>query len=74
MVLGCYRDLEVSRQHPLFDTLAQLSWEPAFQRLLLRGWSQGDIRYFVQLTGGIRPSQRVVKTMYVCRRQSFFHD
>ena len=55
MVLGCYRDVEVSRQHPLFDTQAQLSREPAFQRLLLRGWSQDDTRYFVELTCGIRP-------------------
>ena len=32
LVLGCYRDMELSRQHPLSETLAQLSREAVFRR------------------------------------------
>ena len=40
LVVGCYRDVEISRKHPLSETLAQLARESAgvgFQRHLLRG-------------------------------------
>jgi predicted ATPase len=47
LVVGCYRDIELSRQHPLRDTLAQLSRLPMFQRVLLRGMSQQDSGQFI---------------------------
>jgi predicted ATPase len=34
LAVGCYRDLELSRQHPLSEALAQLSRLPVFQREL----------------------------------------
>ena len=40
LVVGCYRDVEISRKHPLSETLAQLARKSAgvgFQRHLLRG-------------------------------------
>ena len=37
LLVGCYRDTELSRQHPLAETLAQLSREPVFRRQVLRG-------------------------------------
>jgi predicted ATPase len=42
VVVGTYRDVEVSRPHPLTDTLAQLAREPVMQRVLLRGLSQDE--------------------------------
>ena len=30
LVVGCYRDVELSRKHPLFESLAELSREPVF--------------------------------------------
>ena len=44
LVVGCYRDVELSRQHPLSDTLAQLSRSTHFQREILRGLSRGKPR------------------------------
>jgi predicted ATPase len=35
LVVGCYRDMELSRQHPLSESLAQLSREPVFRRQTL---------------------------------------
>ena len=37
LVAGAYRDVELSRQHRLSQTLAQLSREPVFRREVLRG-------------------------------------
>ena len=37
MVVGTYRDTELSRQHPLFETLAELARSPVFHRLELTG-------------------------------------
>jgi predicted ATPase len=64
LVAGCYRDVEVSRQHPLSETLAELSRERVFQRHLLRGLSQEDTESFIQVVGGIQPSQKLVETLY----------
>src|SRR5919106_2132289 len=44
LVLGAYRDIGLSRQHPLSETLAQLARQPVFQRVLLRGLTQEDTR------------------------------
>jgi predicted ATPase len=32
LLVGCYRDTDISRQHTLSDTLAQVSREPVFRR------------------------------------------
>jgi predicted ATPase len=67
LVVGCYRDVELSRQHPLSEALAQLSRESAgggFRRVLLRGLSQGDSEPFIQAMAGIQPPQRLVDTIY----------
>jgi tetratricopeptide (TPR) repeat protein len=64
LVVGCYRDVELSRQHPLSETLAQLSRLPCFQRQLLQGLSQGDTRHFIEATAGIQPSQSLATIIY----------
>lgn len=50
LVVGTYRDIALSRQHPLSDTLAELGRERTCQRLHLRGLSGDDIRHFVAAT------------------------
>jgi predicted ATPase len=64
MLLGTYRDVELSRQHPLSETLAQLSREPVFRRIVLRGLSQDDTHRFVELTAGISPTSRLAQAIY----------
>jgi DNA-binding CsgD family transcriptional regulator len=60
LVVGCYRDVDVSIQHPLSNAMAQLSKEPGFHRLVLRGVSEGDVAHFIeQETGGEVPSKAV---------------
>ena len=64
LVVGCYRDVELSRQHPLSGTLAQLSREQGFQRHLLRGMSREETGQLVEAASGIRPGPPVVDTVY----------
>lgn len=42
MVLGLFRDVEVSLGHPLIDTLAHLRREDRFERIVLSGLSDTD--------------------------------
>jgi predicted ATPase len=64
LVVGCYRDLELSRQHPLSEALAQLSHLPVFQRELLLGMSREDTGQFIELTARMRPSPQLIETIY----------
>ena len=41
LIIGTYRDMELSRRHPLSQTLGELTRERLFQRVLLRGLDQG---------------------------------
>lgn len=64
LIVGCYRNVEVSRRHPLSGTLAQLSREPAFQRLPLEGLSLEDTRHFIEATAGASVPPGVVNIVY----------
>ena len=64
LVVGTYRDVELSRRHPLAETLGELTKERLFQRILLRGLSEEDVRRFVETTAGLTPSQSLVDAVY----------
>ena len=55
LVIGTYRDVDLSRQHPLVETLGELTRERLFQRVLLRGLSQDDVSRFIELTSSMTP-------------------
>jgi len=52
LLIGTYRDVELSRQHPLAETLGELTRERLFQRVLLRGLTQEDVGRFIEMTSG----------------------
>jgi tetratricopeptide (TPR) repeat protein len=64
LLLGAYRDVELSRQHPLAETLGELTRERLFQRVLLRGLSQEDVGRFIELVAGITPLAGLVEAVY----------
>ena len=64
MILGCYRDAELSRHHPLSETLSRLSRETVFVRQPLRGLSHEDTRNFIQAVTGEMPSQELADTVF----------
>ena len=64
LVSGCYRDVELSRQHPLSETLAWLAREQAFQRHLLRGLSREETGRLIEEIGAVSPSQSLVEKVF----------
>ena len=66
MVIGTYRDVELSRQHPLSQSLGELtrSAEGRFQRVLLRGLNQEDVGRFIELASGVTPLTGMVEAVH----------
>ena len=52
LVVGTYRDTDVSRTHPLADVLAELRREHLFERIALRGLSNDEVMSFIQGQAG----------------------
>ena len=55
LLLGTYRDVEVGRQHPLSQTLAELSRERRFERIVAARPGREDVGRFIEPTCGITP-------------------
>ena len=49
LLVGTYRDVEVSRQHPLSQTLGSLMREQLFRRIQLGGLTQQEVSEFAEL-------------------------
>ena len=64
MVIGTYRDVDLSRQHSLAETLGELTRARLFQRVPLRGLSLEDEGQLIQVTSGSRPSQEFVELVH----------
>ena len=64
LIIGTYRDAALSRHHPLSQILGELTKEQLFQRVLLRGLNQEDVRRFIELVAGISPPDNLVATVY----------
>ena len=64
LLLGTYRDMELSRQHPLSETLGELNRERSFQRVLLRGLTQEDVQRFIEVAAGVDPDLGLVNAVY----------
>jgi DNA-binding CsgD family transcriptional regulator len=52
LLLGTYRDIALSRRHPLSNTLGELARDPRFQRLRLAGLSLGETSRFMSAAAG----------------------
>lgn len=52
LVLATYRDIELSRRHPLSDTLGALARAPRFQRVRLTGLNLGESSRFMVAAAG----------------------
>jgi class 3 adenylate cyclase/tetratricopeptide (TPR) repeat protein len=52
LILGTYRDSELSRQHPLTDTLADLRAERGVERISLTGLGEADVVSIMEAAAG----------------------
>ena len=64
LVLGNYRDVEVTRQHPLSRTLAELTREHLAKRIVLDGLSEQEVARFVEAISGIAPPAELVEAVH----------
>src|SRR6185295_6843834 len=64
LVLGTYRDVELTKGHPLAATLAELTRERLFERVVLRGLDADDVGRFIAGTAGISPPEALVAAVY----------
>ncbi len=64
LIVGCYRNVELSRQHPLSETLGQLAREPVFQRELLRGLTREETGRFIETAAGADAPDELVAAVY----------
>ena len=64
LVVGTYRTVDVDRDHPLTDVLAELSREQMYQRVTLPPLTRDDMAALVTSLGGIAPAPAVVDAIY----------
>ena len=63
LLVGTYRDIELSRGHPLAQTLGELSRERLFERVLLRGLAHEDVARFIEAACGFEPELALVRAI-----------
>lgn len=64
LLVGTYRDIALSRRHPLSNTLAELARVPHCQRTVLSGLPLRDVQRLVVFTTGIEPSESFVANLH----------
>jgi class 3 adenylate cyclase/tetratricopeptide (TPR) repeat protein len=64
LVVGTYRDTELSRQHPLFDTLAELARSAVFHRIELAGLSGRETEQLMAAACGGAASPGFVSALH----------
>ena len=64
LLIGTYRDMELNRQHPLAEALAELTRERRFERVLLRGLGHDDVGRFIEMASGIAPPSGLVDAVH----------
>ena len=55
LVVGTYRDTDLSRTHPLSEALATLNREPGFLRLALRGLTREETAAYIRTAANVEP-------------------
>ena len=64
LLIGTYRDMELSRQHQLAESLGELTRERLFQRVLLRGLSQQEVGRFIEVAAGVDPPSGLTEAVH----------
>lgn len=64
VLVGTYRGLKISRQHPLFDILGALNRQSRFMRLQLKGLSPSEVEQFLHIALGHRPPPSLAETVH----------
>jgi tetratricopeptide (TPR) repeat protein len=64
LVVGTYRDTELSRRHPLTHTLGELSRPHPPRRIVLGGLSRSEVGRYIAMTAGVDPDAALVDAVH----------
>ena len=64
LLIGTYRETELSRHHPLSDALGGLIREAHVSRLRLTGLDGEEVRHYVALAAGVVPSPALARSIH----------
>ena len=64
VILGTYRDTEVTPDDPLATSLTELAREKAVCTLTMKGLTETDVSRFIETTSGIAPQESVARTVH----------
>lgn len=64
LVLGIYRDVELSRGHPLAQSLGEFTRDRLFQRIALRGLTHEDVVRYIETASQGTPQAELVDAIY----------
>ncbi|MBE0610231.1 MAG: AAA family ATPase [Dehalococcoidia bacterium] len=64
LVVGNYRDTDITRQSPLSESLAVLNRECNFERVVLRGLSRQEVGSYVRERANIEPRRDVLDRIF----------
>jgi DNA-binding CsgD family transcriptional regulator len=64
LLVGTYRDAELTRRHPLAQTLGELAREPSFRRVPLRGLIEEEVGRFIEASSGFTPPHDLVRAVH----------
>jgi tetratricopeptide (TPR) repeat protein len=64
LLIGTYLDVELTRGHPLAETLAELTRERLFERVSLRGLTEEEVARFIEATIGLPPPPELARAVH----------
>jgi eukaryotic-like serine/threonine-protein kinase len=64
LILGNYRDTDLSRTHPLSETLARLSREGGLRRINLRGLDRDEVAAYIRNAAHVEPRRELVDRIF----------
>jgi len=64
LIIGTYRDIEITRKHPLFESLGDISRQATLRRIALKGLSEQDVSGYIQNTVSQTLPPEVLKSLY----------
>jgi class 3 adenylate cyclase/DNA-binding CsgD family transcriptional regulator len=64
LVIGTYRDIEITRKHPLFESLGDISRQATLRRIALKGLSEQDVSGFIENTVSQTLDPEILKSLY----------
>ncbi len=64
LVIGTYRDIEVTRKHPLFEALGEINRMTTVRRIHLKGLSEQDVTGYIESAVSEVLPPEVLKSLY----------